>query len=184
MISIYSFVNDKISDSFVHNCCQLAKDVCLVVSDPNQYKKITRYKEKYPNLKAFSEKNLDITEGYNLALDYTSQPIKICLSTKEYIDIKYKNLWYDLAQILLQDKVDSYAIPLVSEDMDYLQSKWFIHKSNCFRGQAKCELDNYINRTDGLDLIYKDTKYMSNFKITPIDKNRLLTLEYPFVMLS
>lgn len=167
MISIYSYIPNSIQNTnFLDYFYDFTNDVSVSVSSQLIYNKIKH--TKYKDLKISLLETTDLTKIYNHALSQTKHPIKLCLAYNEYIDLKYKTLWHDLANLLLYDVVDAYAIPLFSQDMKYIMSKWFLHKENCVRGQCITELLDYVDKSDGMDLINIDTKDIVPFRAMPI----------------
>ena len=183
MISIYSYINQNITNiNFISNFCSIAKDISLSTSDKNIYDTIIEHQKLFNNLHVIFIETTDISTGYNIALKNTNHAIKLCLSPNEYIDIKYKNTWYDLATILSKDHVDAYAIPLVDKNMEYIQSKWFLHKDGCYRGKLDKNItEEYIKHTDGMDLISEESKDIATFRVTPFDRDNLMSNQFPFV---
>lgn len=182
MISIYSIVTNKnYSTDILASLSVLASEVCIGCSDQQLYEKLNKYTNEYTNLQIIKIDSSTTTNMYNDVLKYTSHPIKLCLLENEYVNIEYKKLWYDLSHLLLQDSVDAYAIPLVDQNLNLIQYKWFLHKENCIHGVANCSIEEYIKQSNGMDLIYPDSKEIVNFKLTPFDKISLESKNYPFV---
>lgn len=181
MISIYSYIPDTTNNfNFINSFCSFGKDVVFTVSDKLLYEKIKSF--NYSNLQIEYISYTNLSEAYNSALLLTKNPIKICLEPKEYIDIQYKILWYDLASLLINDKVESYAIPLFNSNMEYITSKWFIHKDGCIRGKPIDTPETYDKYSNGMDLISTDTKDIVSFKATPIHLNEQTMKQFPFVL--
>lgn len=181
MISIYSYIPNNTNDlSFINYFCSFSSDVSLTVSDRMLYSTIESY--KYSNLQIQYKDYDNVSEMHNIALVSTKHPIKVCLQPDEHIKIEFKTLWYDLASILLKDKVDAYAIPLFDHNMKYITSKWFMHKDGCIRGNPVNVSEIYKTHTDGMDLISSNTKDMVLFKATPINLDHTTQNHFPFVL--
>lgn len=181
MISIYSYIPNNINNlTFIDYFCTFSSDVSLTVSDKILYDQIQSY--KYSNLQVQYKDNQNPSEMYNVSLASTKNKIKVCLQPDEYIQTEYKILWYDLASILLKDKVDAYAIPLFDHNMKYITSKWFMHKEGCIRGNPVNVSETYKKCTDGMDLISADTKDIALFRATPINLNDITKKQFPFVL--
>lgn len=185
MISIYSvFTNKNFSTNTIANLTSFASEVCIGCSDQQLYEKLNKNITKYTNLQIIKIDSNSITNMYNEVLKHTTHPVKLCLLENEYVDTKYKKLWFDLSHLLLQDSVDAYAIPLVDKNLNTIEFKWFLHKQDCIRGVVNCSIPEYTKKTDGMDLVYPNSKTIVNFKMTPVDKINLESEKYPFVSRS
>lgn len=177
MISIYSIIDSKTKgflssdtlDKFkaITTDIVFASNIKLNNTDKNL---IEKYDCKL--ITSLSKKNIDL---FNIALDQTNNPIKLCLGLDEYIPIDQKNTWHDLASLLSYDKADSYVIPMFDNKFNYITSKWFIHKNNCAVGCIS-------KRKNCFDLIDKESKKIAFCKILPIDPSIIKEYEYPFVI--
>jgi hypothetical protein len=183
MISIYSYISEDTTNfDCIDSFCSFSNDVVLTVSNKLLYNKIQSY--TYTNLQTQYAESTNLSKAYNAALLLTKNPIKICLQPNEYIPTEHKILWHDLASILAKDKVDAYAIPLFDTNMQYITSKWFIHKDGCLRGKPINVSETYETYSDGMDLISVDTQDIVSFRATPIDLNDITKKQFPFVLQS
>lgn len=178
LISIYTYIpNNTTNLDYLNNYLLLSDNIYISITDKfieQKLKTITTNNFLHP---VYVE-SADTSTIFNKALNNTECPIKLCLTYNEYIDEQYIKLWYDLANLLLYDDVDAYAIPLVSTDKKYITSKWFLHKDGCQRGRCNFINNNYIQKTDGMDLISVETNNIVSFRATPID----MTGTSPFVI--
>lgn len=99
----------------------------------------------------------------NIALQNTTQPIKVQLDLDEYIPTSQRMLWRILGEQLLNDhNVSALFLPVIDlyKDMDHCKSinaKWYMHKAGLFRGPVNFgKLNNGhvdINKSDTCELI-------------------------------
>jgi hypothetical protein len=179
MISIYSYCNQQLKDlSFVEKFCLFATDVSIATSNQINYDEILSLTNKYSNLQITYIESINEELGCNEALSKTNKPIKLYLNYNEYIESKYKNLWFDLSKILLLDVADAYAIPVVDKNLNYIRSEWSLHKDNCYRGYS------ITDKKSQLDLLERETNEIPLFKATPIDKTSLESGLYPYIISS
>jgi len=182
MISIYSFINKEnlnlLSESTIENFLVFSDNIVFgsnVELSQNQKEMLNKY-----NCSVIFDIDASNINLANIALKNTKGIIKVFLQLNEIIPIKQQLIWKDLAHILHNDAADSYVIPLLTEDMEYIQSKWFMHKNNCRIG---CLQDENIERkSECFDLIYIDSKKLATCKILPIDQDILKNNNCPFVI--
>lgn len=182
MISIYSIINkeniNSLSESTIQNFLVFSDDIVFgsnVELSQSQKEMLDKY-----NCSVISDRNISNINLANIALKNTKGIIKVFLQLNEMIPIKQRLIWKDLAHILHNDTADSYVIPLLTEDMEYIQSKWFMHKNNCCIG---CLQDEDVEqKSECFDLIDTDSKKLATCKILPIDQDILRNNTCPFVV--
>lgn len=203
MISIYSSAFNLIKNNFdyffsINKFCSFADEVVISVnsSQDDTLDTLIMLTKKYSNLiivptnVPYSDPLLD-GKVKNLALQNTTQPIKIGLDMDEYIPLWQKNIWYYLASLLLSDKnFLCYMIPSINLYGDCyhyssITPKWYMHKSGLFRGPvnfAKIE-NGYIdtNKSDTCELIDPNGNLVPS-KMTPADIIHLRSSRLPFVV--
>lgn len=202
MISIYSSAFNLIKNRFnikfhIDNFCHFADEVVVAVntSVDNTLEFLLEASKTYKNLKiipvkiSYSDPLLD-GKIKNIALQSTSMPCKVGLDMDEFIPIEQKNIWYNLASILLGEKHMSCMIPSVNlyKNLDCFFSitpKWYLHKSGLFRGPVNYayKSNGHIdtNKSDTCELIDQNGNLVPSL-ITPCDINDLRSGNYPFVI--
>lgn len=202
MISIYSSAFNLIKNNFnylssVSNFCSIANEVVIAIntSEDGTFQEMQKLVNEYSNLKiiqidiSYEDPLLD-GKIKDLALQNTTEIIKIGLDMDEYIPLWQKEIWYKLAEQLVSDDCNCYMIPSVNLYKDYdhyfsITPKWYIHKSGLFRGPVNFarNRDGTIDtkKSDGCELIDSLGNLVSS-KIAPYNINDLRTGLFPFVI--
>lgn len=181
MISIYSFINREnvnlLSESTIQNFLVFSDDIVFgsnVELSQSQKEMLNKY-----NCSVIFDIDASNINLANIALKNTKGIIKVFLQLNEIIPIKQRLIWKDLAHILHNDTADSYIIPLLTEDMEYIQSKWFMHKNNCSIG---CLISDTKILDDCFDLLNTESHSLASSKILPINQDILKNNTCPFVV--
>jgi|LakMenEpi03Aug12_release.lakeMendotaPanAssembly.Ray.scaffolds.fasta_scaffold30177_8 hypothetical protein len=202
MISIYSSAFNLIKNNFdfvfsINNFCNFANEVVIAVntSEDDTLSSLINLTNTYKNLKIIStnfsyEDPLLDGKIKNESLQNTTQSIKIGLDMDEYIPLRQKSIWLQLAQQLKNDDCYCYMIPSINLYKDYdhyfsITPKWYIHKSGLFRGPVNFARKNNgtidTSKSDSCELIDDNGNLVSS-KIAPYHIDDLRTGLFPFVV--
>lgn len=203
MISIYSSAFNLIKNKFdykftIEKFCTLAEEVVIAVntSEDNTLDALQSLSVKHNNLKIITSNipyDDPLLDGKikNIALQKTTQKIKLGLDMDEYVPEWQKHMWYVLAHMLLRDNAClCYMIPSVNLYMSHeyyfsITPKWYLHKENLFRGPVNFarKSNGYIdiNKSDTCELIDENGNLVTT-RTTPIDIDSLRTRHNPFVV--
>lgn len=202
MISIYSSAFNLIKNNFdymfaIDNFCSIANEVviCVYTSIDDTLTTLQDQQNKYSNLKIISS-DISYDDPWldgkikNEALQNTSCDIKIALDMDEYIPLWQKNIWTELASMLLKDDCLCYMIPSINlyKNKDHYFSitpKWYMHKSGLCRGPVNFARKNngYVDtsKSDTCELIDTNGNLVYS-KMTPYDIESLRHNNLPFVV--
>ena len=200
MFSIYISAFNLIKNSFpylknLYLACKFADEVIVVVnkSVDETLDLIKSYCNKYNNLKII-ETNFDYNDikfdgaCKNMALQATTQKVKIQLDLDEYIPLSQKNKWLEYADKLLNTNYECLMIPSIDlfGNKDYIRSdqnigiKFRMHKIGLKRGVWKYAwIDNKINtsKSDSCELLNSNDDLVNSIHIVP---QRLLNPIFSF----
>lgn len=202
MLSIYSSAFNLIKNNFdyktsIDNFCNLANEVVIAInkSEDETFESLKSFLSIYNNLKilqtdiSYDDPLLD-GKIKNEALQATSEEFKIGLDMDEYIPIQQKEMWENLAYQLRFDDVDCYMMPSLNlyKDKNHyfsITSKWYLHKSNLYRGPVNFGRKNNgtvdIAKSDTCELIYQNGELVKS-KFLPNDIQLLRQKNVPFVV--
>lgn len=200
MFSIYTSAFNLIKNNFdyvesINNFCRFADEVVIAVNKSED--------NTFEALKSLNLNNLKLIEtnfSYqdplldgkikNEALQNTKEEFKIGLDMDEYIPLWQKDIWVNLAYQLRFDTYDCYMIPSINlyKDKEHYFSighKWYLHKSNLFRGAVNFARNQNgtvdTSRSDTCELIDSNGNLISS-KMFDNDINSLRSKIVPFVV--
>lgn len=200
MFSIYTSAFNLIKNNFdyvesINNFCRFADEVVIAVNKSED--------NTFEALKSLNLNNLKLIEtnfSYqdplldgkikNEALQNTKEEFKIGLDMDEYIPLWQKDIWVNLAYQLRFDAYDCYMIPSINlyKDKEHYFSighKWYLHKSNLFRGAVNFARNQNgtvdTSRSDTCELIDSNGNLISS-KMFDNDINSLRSKIVPFVV--
>jgi len=172
--------------SFIDNACLFSEEVilCINKSKDDTLNQIKNYisEKQLINIRII-ESDVSYSDPFldgklkNIALQATTNPIKIQLDLDEYIPFYQKNIWKNLANELInKENIKSFLIPVIDlyKDKEHcraINQKWYLHKEGLFRGPV-----NYakINNGQNVDINQSDTCEL-------IDSNGNLVNYYPLI---
>jgi len=202
MISIYTSAFNLIKNKFdykfhIQKFSQFANEVVIAInnSEDDTLEKLILYSKQFNNVKIIPvdiSYNDPLLDGKikNIALQSTTEEIKINLDMDEYIPLWQKPIWYNLATQLKYNNYNCFMIPSINlfKDKDSyfsITSKWYLHKSGLFRGPVNFaqKSDGTIDtsKSDSCELIDKKGNLVSS-QLTPSDIKELRKNIYPFVV--
>jgi hypothetical protein len=164
-------------DKSIKRFCDFAEEVVIATNTQEDYKILSSYQSKYPNLKVVCE-NIPLSDYAfdgklkNIALQMCTGDFGILLDLDEYIPIDQKPVWQNIAHKWVSSIADPFSkpaallIPVIDliQDVNHYKSigfKWYLHTlAGCHRGVVNfAKLDN-----GKIDIAKSDTTELLDYK--------------------